>query len=36
VLIEKDFQCLHRNQENSTGSDMFPNPASGKEAEKIT
>lgn len=36
VLIEKDFQCLHHDQENSTGSDMFPNPAAGKEAEKIT
>jgi hypothetical protein len=35
VLIEKDFQCLHLNQENSTGSDTFPNPAARKEPEKI-
>ena len=31
VLIEKDFQCLHRDQENSAGSDTFPNPAACKE-----
>jgi hypothetical protein len=35
VLIEKDFQCLHRDQENSTESDTFPNPAAFKEPEKI-
>jgi len=35
VLIEKDFQCLHRNQENSTGSDIYPNPAARNEPEKI-
>jgi hypothetical protein len=36
VLIEKDFQCLHHDQENSTRSDTFPNPAAGEEPGQIT
>jgi hypothetical protein len=36
VLIEKDFQCLHPDQENFTEADTFPNPAASKEPGKIT